>query len=241
MNDSNTDQVAPDGFDVGAKDVRMLETMRASKVPARKGSRYTDILLQRLQTEVFKQNTPAVIGVASFGPRQGVTTTALNLAIRAADHRISPTLVVDGNFLNQRISRVYRTGNKGLSECLTGRSTLTECTRPTKVENLSVLGLGQRKTAQQLVIATQSTIEFLDELRDSYRLSIVDLPPMHEPSLADALLPHLDGVLVVARYGSRREKLKALQDHINTSGGKIVGTVMTGTESKLPGWLSRFF
>jgi len=92
-----------------------------------------------------------------------------------------------------------------------------------------------------LVIATQPTIEFLDELRDSYRLSIIDLPPMQEPSLCDAFLPHLDGVLVVARYGSRKSKLQDLRDHIQASGGKIVGTVMTGKESKLPSWLARFF
>jgi Mrp family chromosome partitioning ATPase len=237
MSNSNTDQVP----EVGAKGDRMSETIRAFEVPLRKGSKYTDVLLQRLQAEVFKLNAPAVIGVASIDPGEGVTTTALNLAIRAADHRISPTLVVDANFQNHRISRVYRTGNKGLSDCLTGQSTLASCTRPTKIENLSVLGLGQRKTARQLVIATQPTIEFLDDLREAYRLSIIDLPPINEPSLADAFLPHLDGVLVVARYGTRREKLQALRDRVHVSGGKIVGAVMTGTESKLPGWLNRFF
>lgn len=213
----------------------------AFEVPERKGSKYTDILLQRLQSDVFQQNKPKVIAVASFASGQGVTTTALNLAIRAADHRISPTLIIDGNFRNQKASRHFRTGRKGLSECLSGRSTLAQSVKPTKVDDLSVLGLGQQKSMRRLMVATEPMIEFLDELRDSYRLSIFDFPAMSEPSLADAFLPHLDGVLLVARYGSRKEKIRTLQKHVLDSGGKIVGTVMTGNESKLPKWLSRFF
>ncbi len=241
MSNLTTRQPAADASRIDGKNDRMTGSSKPYEVPMRRGSKYADILLQRLQAEVFKQDKPAVIGIASFAPRQGVTTTALNLAIRAADHRISPAIVVDANFRDQKVSRIYRTGSKGLSECLNGRSTLEDCTKTTKVGNLSVLGVGQIKVARQLVIATKPTIDFFDQLRASYRLSIIDLPSIHEPSLADAFLPHLDGVLIVARYGSRTEKLKALQQHIHDSGGKIVGSVMTGTESKLPAWLSRFF
>lgn len=241
MSNLTTRQPALDASEIEGMNDLMTGSSRPYEVPLRRGSKYTDILLQRLQAEVFKQDKPAVIGVASFASRQGVTTTALNLGIRSADHRISPTLVVDGNFRDQKVSRIYRTGSNGLSECLSGQSTLEKCTKPTKIENLSVMGLGQIKVARQLVIATQPTIEFFDELRDSYRLSIIDLPSIHEPSLADAFLPHLDGVLIVARYGTRKEKLATLQQHIRDSGGKIVGSVMTGTESKLPAWLNRFF
>jgi Mrp family chromosome partitioning ATPase len=240
MSNLTTSQPAAGNFNREARNNRMAESVQTHQVPLRRGSRYTDILLQRLQSEVFENNSPAVIGVASFAPRQGVTTTALNLGIRAADHRISPTLVVDGNFQDQRVSRIYRTGKKGLTECLIGRARMQECVKPTKVDNLSVLGIGQTKIAKQLVMATQPSIELLEQFRESYQLTIIDLPAINEPSLADAFMPHLDGVVLVARYGVKKEKLQALQEHIRDSGGKIVGAVMTGKESKLPKWLSRF-
>ena len=242
MNNLTTNQPASDDIKAAKKTKDSATgSKQSTEVPLRRGSKYSDILLQRLKPELFSQNSSAVIGVASFGPRQGVTTTALNLGIRAADHGISPTLVIDANFRNQKVSRVYRTGNQGLSECLSGRSTLGKCVRNTKVDNLSVLGVGQVKIARQLVMATQPTIDFIDELRDSYRLSILDLPSIHEPSLADVFLPHLDGVLIVAQYGARKEKLEELHQYVQDSGGKILGSVMTGNESKLPRWLSRFF
>lgn len=210
-------------------------------IPIRSGSKYADVILQRLQSDLLKSRPSIAIGVIGCGRRQGVTTTAVNLAIRAADHGISPALLVEGNFRHPKISRLYSSNGPGLSECLVGSDLPDNCIHSTKVSGMDVLGLGQSKLAKQIVMSSPAVTESFEAIREKYRFTVVDLPVFGEPSLANALIPQLDGVLAVARYGVQRSKLEAMQEAIRENGGNVIGVIMTGTESRLPAWLARFF
>ncbi len=212
------------------------------RVPLRRGSEYSDLLLRRLRTMLLEDpDQSAVIGVASCGRRQGVTTTAVNLAIRAADHLISPTLIVDANFNNRTVSKLYRCGGPGISECLTGEKTVEACVEKTKIKGMHVLGLGDRELARQLVLDPQCLNGFINEIREQYRLAVIDFPPMNKPSQADLLISYLDGVLLVTRYGTKKDQLAEFQADVQSAGSKVLGIVMTGGRSPLPKWLQRFF
>ena len=210
-------------------------------VPTRRGSKYADILLQRLRAETIDPTKPAIIGLASASPRQGVTTTAMNLAIRAADHGVGKVLIIDANHRNQRASRMYRATGDGVSECLTGHAALDACVHPTRFKGLSLLGLGKAKLAQQIVMGGAAAEDFFEAVRASYQLTVVDLPVMNEPCIANAFLPNLDGVLMVGQYGMKKDQMIDFQEAVRTNGGNVIGTVMTGKESKLPNWISRWF
>ena len=92
---------------------------QAYNIPKRRGSQYVDLLLQRIQKLEGLDNSP-IIGVTSPSKRQGVSTVATNLAIRAADHFRDSVLLVDCNYVNQRTSRVYRCTGEGFGECVLG-------------------------------------------------------------------------------------------------------------------------
>ena len=212
----------------------------ATSIPKRRGSKYADILLHRLQTSVLSELDSALIGMVSFAPRQGVTTTAINLAIRAADHYFTPSLIIDGNFKNHKVTRLYRCTGNGLGDCLNGQASLEQSIKKTKVPGFFALGAGKNKLSKQILFDPDIAGEFFKMVRNDFRFSVIDLPVFNEPSLVESIIPKLDGVVMVARYGARKDQLAKMQNNIRNSGGELLGIVMTGNEDKLPGWLPKF-
>jgi Mrp family chromosome partitioning ATPase len=210
-----------------------------NQVPRRNGSRYVDLLLQRLQPQLFQSGNSAVVGVGGFSAGQGVTTLAVNLAIRAADHAFSPTLIVDANHRNTKATRLFRCSGQGLAECINGQAFLNQCLKKTDFPELCALGCGRGRLSRQVADSAVAA-EFFKELRSDIAFTVVDLPPLSEPSLAESLLPHLDGVIMVARYGTRKDRLAETNRMIRVGGGKVLAVVMTGNQQKLPAWLPGF-
>ena len=218
---------------------RALPGSNGYSIPKRRGSQYVDLLLQRMQKLEGLDSSP-VIGVTSPAVRQGVSTLASNLAIRAADHFHEPVLLVDCNFKNQRTSRMYRCTGEGFGECYFGNRAIEQCAKSTNIANLNVLGIGKSKLARQIVVDSDVVSNFFKNLRNSFRYSVLDLPVAGEPSAVDGMLQFMDGVFIVASYGMRKRNLEDLKNKIVQHGGRVLGIVMTGDESKVPGWLPRF-
>ena len=212
---------------------------QAYNIPKRRGSQYVDLLLQRIQKLEGLDNSP-IIGVTSPSKRQGVSTVATNLAIRAADHFRDSVLLVDCNYVNQRTSRVYRCTGEGFGECVLGNKNIEQCARNTNIPNLNVLGTGKAKIARQIVVDGDVIGNFFKAIRSSYRYSVLDLPVVGAPSSIDGMLQYMDGIFIVASYGTRKSELKELQDTIVDLGGRVLGIVMTGDESRVPRWLPSF-
>ncbi len=213
---------------------------RHRTIPKRRGSKYADILLRRLQTTVLHDADSAVIGMLSFARRQGVTTQAVNLAIRAADHGHTPSLVIDANFHNQKVTRMYRCTGQGLGECINGQAAIDNCVKKTNIPGFNTLGAGRNKLSKQILLDPEYSTEFFKVVRNDFKFTVVDLPATREPSVVESIVPQLDGVLLVARYGARKEQLAAMQAKVRNAGGQVYGIVMTGNEQKLPGWLPKF-
>ena len=69
-------------------------------------------------------------------------------------------------------------------------------------------------------------IDLVNEISKRYedRIVLLDSPPIHAASETAVLAQHVDGVVLVVRYGaSRREYVKALADVIGRD--KILGVV----------------
>ena len=222
-----------------------LTTSRASfpePVPHRRGSEYTDILLRNLDGLLLRESEAVVIGMASSIRRQGVTTTAVNLAVRAADHSMGPVLLIDANVRNRRLSRLYRCKKVGYGDCLAGNAALEDCVIPTNVEGLHVLGIGNRRAAEQIVPDPWHAEQLFKQIRDSYRLAIVDMPLFRDPTPSDSLCRYLDGVVAVTRCGTNKNSLSELQTDISDARGRLLGVAMTADQGNaMPNWLQRWF
>ena len=211
-------------------------------IPVRRGSEYSDVLLRSLDNLLLQRAEPVVIGVVGCMPRQGATTTAVNLAIRAADHGRGPVLLIDGNAENRNLSGLYRCGRIGYGDCLAGARELHASVKNTEVRDLDVLGFGNRNLAGQFVADSNCASAFIADVRNNYRLSIVDLSPFANPSATASLCPYLDGIIAVARPSVPSSQLAELKSNIRQFHGNLLGVVMTGAQKgAMPKWLQRFF
>lgn len=211
-------------------------------VPNRRGSEYIDVLLRNLDGQILNSSRSVIIGMAACEHKQGLTTTAVNLAIRCADHGMGPVLLIDANTKNAKLSRMYRTGRLGYGECIAGKLQVKDAVTPTKIESLDILGVGDRRLAGQIVPEPSLVHEFFTQVRDQYQVTIVDMPVFRNPSPAHALSGYVDGVVVVARSGVQSNRLVEMQQSISNSNQNLLGVVMTGGEGNvLPRWLQRMF
>ena len=211
-------------------------------IPVRRGSEYSDVLLRSLDNLLLQRAEPVVIGVVGCMPRQGATTTAVNLAIRAADHGRGPVLLIDANAENRGLSDLYRCGRLGYRDCLAGAMELQATVKCTEVRDLDVLGFGDRHMAGQVVPDSNCASAFLADVRNNYRLSIVDMSPLANPSATASLCPYLDGIIAVVRPSVPSSQLTELQSDIRKFQGNLLGVVMTGAQrGAMPKWLQRFF
>lgn len=229
---------------VGVADQNGLLRRTKTSIPARRGSEYIDVLLRNLDKQLLQKSGSgsAVIGLAACQQKQGLTTTAINLAIRSADHGLGPVLLIDANVKNGKLSRLYRTGRVGYGDCLAGAATLKSAVTPTKIQSLDILGVGDKQVAGQIVPDPSLTTEFFNQVRDQYRVTIVDMPVFKNPSPAHSLSTYVDSVVVVARSGVQHHRLVEMQESIEDVNDNLLGVVMTGGEgSVLPRWLQRWF
>lgn len=227
---------------VGVADFDGSQPRAKTKIPNRRGSEYIDVLLRNLDDQLLRNSGSVVIGMAACQHKQGLTTTASNLAIRSADHGMGPVLLIDANVKNGKLSRMHRTGRVGYGDCLAGTATLKSAVTATKIESLDVLGIGNRQIAGQIVPDPTLANDFFAQVRDQYQVTIVDMPVFQNPSPAHALGTYLDGVIVVARSGVHQNRLVEMQESISKVNDNLLGVVMTGGEGNvLPRWLQRLF
>lgn len=202
------------------------------EIPVRQYSEYTDDLLRRMY-----KNMPAadslVIGVCSSNDCAATTVTGINLATRANDFLLTPTAIVDAGA--GRVSKKLGAKRPGFAEFVSGQSSLADCTTKNKGDDLVVMGIGRRGRMTAMQPAA------LRELREEFRLSLIELPSLLEPSPLDGLIPELDGVVIVAEYGQRKRDLKRMTERIRLCGGHVVGLVMTGKQSFVPKWIRDWF
>ena len=213
-----------------------------TKIPNRRGSEYIDVLLRNLDEQLLRNSGSVIIGMAACQHRQGLTTTAINLAIRSADHGMGPVLLIDANVKNGKLSRIHRAGKVGYGDCLAGTATLKSAVTATKIQSLDILGIGNRQVAGQIAPDPTAAAEFFAQVRDQYQVAIVDMPIFKNPSPAHALGTYLDGMIAVVRSGVHQDRLVEMQSSIGNVNNNLLGVVMTGGEGNvMPRWLQRLF
>ena len=205
-------------------------------VPHRDGSEFIDDFLRRLA--VILPTKAAIIGVVGYEDQVYVSNAVINLAVRAADLLLTPTLLVDANFRSSRVTRQFgRYRKPGLADLLTQNVELGDCVFPAKkVDGLDVLGSGNSPQGQRAALHPA----MFYEICANYRLSILHLPPCLGPSQADGCLSGLDGLVVVARHGDQQSRVSRLTQHVRATGGNPLGVMITGEKQAVPSWLRRW-
>lgn len=173
-----------------------------------------------------------VIVVTSSVAEEGKSTTTANLALvlAAAGRRV---LVIEADLHRPRVAEVFQIERAvGLTDVLVGRVRFEDVVQPWS-DGLDVLPCGHLPPNPSELVGGEAMAKLIDRLRPDYDQIVIDTPPLLPLTDAAVIAPHVDGVVLVVRYGkTTRHQLTRSLRALAAVGARVLGTAVTMTPSK---------
>jgi polysaccharide biosynthesis transport protein len=169
--------------------------------------------------------------VTSTGPREGKSTTVINLAITMAQSD-ARTLIVDTDMRRPRLHKTFGLkGEGGISSLILGGCSIEQAIQPSGIAKLDVLPCGPIPPNPAELLHTASFRKIVAELGRRYDRIIFDSPPVAAVSDALILTAITDGTVLVVNAGETTwpSALQAKR-RIASVGGRIFGVVLNNVD-----------
>ncbi len=186
-----------------------------------------------------------VLGVTSAIDGEGKTTIASGVAAAVAEdgallgfgREPDTVLLIECNMgTPPGDPRLGKRKGPGLIQVLTGERPLEEAIRPTEIDRLFVVRLGEPAHNFPLAIRTATLPDVIEQLRSRFGLVVLDLPAVLNSTDTQVLSRLVDQVILVVRAGVTPAKL--VQQAIDQLGEEtLLGVVLNDSRSDLPSWL----
>jgi len=168
------------------------------------------------------------LAITSPGNDTGASLTAANLAISIAMELDRSVILVDANFHNPSICKLFGIqAETGLGDYLLNDTSLNELLINPGLDRLVILPSGKEMLNSAEMLGSPKMIRLVNELKNRYpsRIIIFDLPPLLTQADTLGFSPHVDCVLLVIDEGhTKTEELKqaaSLLKKVN-----LLGTVL---------------
>lgn len=170
---------------------------------------------------------PQVILVTSSMPQEGKTCVAANLALSFAI-KGEKTLLVDGDLRRGRAHKLFEIQHRpGLSDILSNRATLAECSHPVAHESLTLITCGKHMNSASELLDSDRFANLMTELRGKYQRIILDSPPVLGLSETLIMQRQADGVLMVIWSDfTPMSSVKSAMQALQVNGAKFCGFVL---------------
>jgi len=170
------------------------------------------------------------IMITSPSPRDGKTTSALNLALAlvSAGHRV---LLIDFDLRRPQLAaRLGMDPDLGIASLVSKESVLGDALQSVpNLPTLQLLGAGIDGGSVLLEVLNRRMPKILSEAAAVADCVVIDTPPLGQVSDALRLVSYVDDLLVVARPGNtRRADLAQLRDLLQRAGRIPAGMVVLG-------------
>jgi capsular exopolysaccharide synthesis family protein len=184
------------------------------------------------------------IVVTSAAPREGKTTTVINLGIVMAQTG-ARTIIVDADFRRSMLHRFIADAQvrrkpfwsdenvapPGLSSLVVGRTELTDVLVPTQFKDLAVLPAGMTPPNPSELLGSDRMRGILEQLSEQADYIVMDSPPCALYSDAVVLSRLADGVLYVLRSGSQDKIVqRRIQKQLEQAKARLLGVVFNGAD-----------
>ncbi|HVB98577.1 MAG TPA: polysaccharide biosynthesis tyrosine autokinase [Candidatus Dormibacteraeota bacterium] len=190
-----------------------------------------------LRTSVLRSSPsgpPQVLLFTSTQPREGKTSTCINLALSLAqlDKRV---LLIDGDLRRGQVRKALRLSPPaGLSDILAGGAPPEMAlTQVDEAPNLWVLPAGPRPSSPADLLSSPMMEQFMADFRQRFEFILIDSPPLLLVADPTILSPFADGIILVT--SSETTALKAVSRAsriLETAGEKLLGAVVNRADAR---------
>ena len=157
---------------------------------------------------------PKVIAFTSSLPREGKTSTSINMAV-AFSQVEEKVLVLDMDMRKPRLHQIFRLRNvKGLSNYLAGKITLNEVIQKTGIKNVWAITSGPIPPNPSELLNSKKARNLIEELKNVFGFILIDTPPVLAVVDPVIVSSFVDSVVFVIRSGKTTKKafLKAASE-----------------------------
>ncbi len=168
--------------------------------------------------------------VTSAEQGEGKTMTSLNLALCCAQLHDLPVLLIDADIRSCGLTRALGSpAGPGLAEFLAGECEPQQAVFSTDLPNLHVIVSGSPSAPPAELLASSRWRELISWCNESFKLVVVDSPPVVNLSDVELITAACDGVLTVVRARhTGREVLKQCVSRLDAK--KLLGVVYNAAE-----------
>lgn len=168
-------------------------------------------------------------------PGSGKSFVCANLGISIAQGMDQHALLVDCDLRRSRLASLFNCHvNRGLVNYLQDGEELSRLIVKTGMRKLSIIPSGPRPVNPAELLGSAKVEAMFAELASRYddRFILIDTPPTQAASETAVLAKHVDGVILVVRWGrGSRTPMKQLVETLGRD--KIIGVVFNAYESNL--------
>ena len=184
--------------------------------------------------QIMDVNNWSTLAITSPGQSSGNSLTAANLAVCIAMELNRSVLLVDANFMNPGICKLFGLDTDlGLSDYLLRDTPINEMLISPDFDRLVILPAGKEMINSTEMLRSDKMKRLVKELKTRYpsRIIIFDMPPLLSQSDALGFVPSVDAVLLVVDEGHTKtdelKKAASLLKDIN-----VLGTVLNKASHK---------
>jgi capsular exopolysaccharide synthesis family protein len=173
------------------------------------------------------------IAITSSLPGEGKTLTTMNLGLCYDQLSQQRVLVIDGDLRTCGLTKMLdHPSTPGLAEVLMGKATLDEAVVATDQKNLFVLPAGTVSSSPPELFTGPRWQEFLGHCGETFKVILIDTPPILPLSDFELISAACDGVVLVVRaHHVQREMLQKTVKALDPQ--KFLGVVLNATEASV--------
>lgn len=170
---------------------------------------------------------PRRLLVTSSGPREGKTTSSINLGITFASTGRRVCLV-DADLRRPSLHHAFGLSNdKGFSSLIRGDAQPEDVCQPTPQDGLVIIPSGPRPSNPAEMLGSAECRAALDRLNEIFDLVIIDSPPVVAVTDAVVLSTEVDGVIMVIKsFKVAKDLVAQAKRQLTDVEARLIGVIL---------------